>query len=335
VGMKAADNLTEDECVNLVQNYFDLLAAEGQKGERAAVVINRLGFDEFKSRLRRNISRKPGLSEIHRSDDLEKEHKNIVLKIRAVCGEVTSEQVRNIASLAEKYGSGLIHFAVRGAPEIPGVATGSIPKVSRELAAVNLELIKDNIENFQSCFGGYCSEGVADPQTLLKRLEKHIKSLNIPNLKISISGAGCPNSCGIAHLSDIGFHGVVLPVIDTIRCTGCGLCAVACKRKTIELKDKKAVIEYSNCAFCGACRSACTQQAVMEKKKGLAVLLGGRGGPETRLGIRIAQFVSEDRAFEMADNLLRLIKRTGLDTGQLIEKMGFNGVKKSIIQRMP
>ncbi|MGB8264349.1 MAG: hypothetical protein WCF70_10710, partial [Dehalococcoidales bacterium] len=62
-----------------------------------------------------------------------------------------------------------------------------------------------------------------------------------------------------------------------------------------------------------------------------AVLLGGRGEPGTRLGTTIARFVSEDEAFEIADNLLQLLSKTGLDTDQLIAKMGFDAVKKAIL----
>jgi dissimilatory sulfite reductase (desulfoviridin) alpha/beta subunit len=60
-------------------------------------------------------------------------------------------------------------------------------------------------------------------------------------------------------------------------------------------------------------------------------LLGGRGEPGTRLGTTIAQFVSEDEAFEIADNLIQLLSKTGLDINQLIAKMGFDEVKKSIL----
>jgi dissimilatory sulfite reductase (desulfoviridin) alpha/beta subunit len=332
VGIKVAEHLTEDECVNLTQNYFDLLAAEGKKGERAADVINRLGIDEFKEKITRDLGRNATLPAVHCSTAQEKnQSENNIVKIRAVCGEVTSEQVRKIADIAEKYGNSVVHFAVRGAPEIPGVAAKSIPSIRKELAGINMQLIEDDIENFQSCFGGYCSEGLFDPQALLKRIETHVRSVNIKDLKITVSGAGCPSSCGIAHLSDIGFHGVMIPVVDTAVCTGCGLCVAACKRKTIQVKDKKAIIEMKNCAFCGACRSACPQKAITSKRQGIAVLLGGRGEPGTRLGVKIAQFVSEDEAFEITGNLLKLIKTTGLDTKQLIEKMGFDEVKKNIL----
>ena len=334
VGVKIADHLTEDACVNLVQNYFDLLAAEGIKGERAADVIKRLGIDKFKAKLTRDLGRNATMPAVHYSTDQERQHPDTtVLKIRAVCGEVATEQVRKIADIAEKYGEGTIHFAVRGGPEIPNTRIKSIPAIRKELTAVNLHLLEDDVENMQSCFGDYCSEGLFNPQALLKRIEKRINELKIKDLKITVSAAGCPSSCGIAHLSDIGFHGVMIPVVDNALCTGCGTCVTACKRKTIQVKDKKAVIEMKNCAFCGACRSACPQKAIKEKRKGIAVLLGGRGEPGTQLGTTIAQFVSEAEAFEIADNLLQLLSKTGLDTNQLIAKMGFDTVKKTLLMK--
>jgi dissimilatory sulfite reductase (desulfoviridin) alpha/beta subunit len=326
--------LTEDACVNLVQNYFDLLATDGKKGERAADVIKRLGIDEFKAKLTHDLGRNATLPAVHYSTKQEREHPDtMVLKIRAICGEVTSEQVRKIADIAEKYGNSIIHFAVRGAPEIPDTRKKAIPAIRQELAAVNLQLLEDNVENMQSCFGYYCSEGLFNPQALLKRIQKRIDELKIKDLKITVSAAGCPSSCGIAHLSDIGFHGVMIPVVDTAVCTGCGLCVAACKRKTVQVKNNKAVIEMKNCSFCGACRSACPEKAIGEKRRGIAVLLGGRGEPGTRLGTTIARFVSEDEAFEIADNLLKLISKTGLITNQLIGKMGFDEVKKVILTK--
>jgi len=65
VGIKIADHLSEDACVNLVQNYFDLLAAEGKKGERAADVIRRLGLEEFKTKLTKDLGRNATLPAVH------------------------------------------------------------------------------------------------------------------------------------------------------------------------------------------------------------------------------------------------------------------------------
>ena len=241
----------------------------------------RLGPDEFKAKLTRDLDRNATLPPVHCSSKQEREHHDkTVLKIRAICGEVTSEQVRKIADIAEKYGTGMVHFAVRGAPEIPGIKIESIPDIRKELAGVNMYPLEDGVENMQSCFGEYCSEGLFNPQALLKRIEKRIDSLNIKNLKITISAAGCPSSCGIAHLSDIGFHGVVVPQVDMANCTGCGLCIAACKRKSIQVKDKKAIIDLKNCAYCGACRLLVPKKLSSEKGKVLQYYWAAEANPE-------------------------------------------------------
>lgn len=41
VGIKMGHCLSEEECVKFVQNYFDLLKARGEEGERSADLINR------------------------------------------------------------------------------------------------------------------------------------------------------------------------------------------------------------------------------------------------------------------------------------------------------
>jgi dissimilatory sulfite reductase (desulfoviridin) alpha/beta subunit len=65
---------------------------------------------------------------------------------------------------------------------------------------VNLEILNKGIDNLQTCFGGYCTNGIIDTQSLLRKIEKVVRELGISNLELTISAAGCPNSCGIAHL---------------------------------------------------------------------------------------------------------------------------------------
>lgn len=51
------------------------------------------------------------------------------------------------------------------------------------------------------------------------------------------------------------------PVI-TDSCRGCGECARDCPQKTIEIKNKRAVIEYRNCIRCYCCQELCPFKAV-------------------------------------------------------------------------
>jgi dissimilatory sulfite reductase (desulfoviridin) alpha/beta subunit len=71
-----------------------------------------------------------------------------------------------------------------------------------------------------------------------------VKRLGIDNPNIKISASGCPNSCGISHLSDIGFGGVVEPEVDQRKCNGCSVCVRACRVNAIEMKEKLATISH-------------------------------------------------------------------------------------------
>lgn len=331
LGVKIAGNLSEDQSVQLVQNYFDLLKHEGKQGDRAADLVKRLGVENFTQKVCRGIEKAADQPSISCPNKMAADltHKTI-LQIRAACGEVTSEQLRTIASVAEKFAIGIIHFSVRGAPEIPGADNIRLPEIKQELAQAGLELIENGVDNIQSCFGGYCGEGLADPQALLKQLEKRVKSADYSDLKITLSGSGCPNSCGIAHLSDIGFHGEVEPEVDPAACNGCGLCLTVCKRKAIEIKSEKAVIDLGKCGNCGQCVSLCPLSAVKEKRKGFAVLLGGRGGADTRLGVKITEYATEDQALAVAEHFLSLVKANGGNAGETIDKLGIENIARKI-----
>ncbi|MCX6013943.1 MAG: hypothetical protein NTV30_11215, partial [Chloroflexi bacterium] len=204
LGVKIADCISENNCVQLVSNYFDLLRQEGKPGERSADLVKRIGLDRLKLELNKglhNVNVTPAIDCIKIKD---KDTAKIILKIKATCGEVTTGQVRKIASIADESGYGFVHFTVRGSPEIPGIDREKVPGIENKLNECDLQLIRDGMDNIQSCFGAYCTESLADPQSLLKKLETKINKLGLNHSNLSFSASGCPNSCGIAHLSDIG-----------------------------------------------------------------------------------------------------------------------------------
>lgn len=309
VGIRVAEFLTEDQAVKLAQNYFDLLRAAGKSGERSADVIARLGADKVKTRLNEGLDRRVPQELVPcqiRVPDIPSDWTTVA--VRATCGEVPAERLVKIADLADRYGQGFVHFAVRGAPEIPCVRRGDVGRLKAELKAAGMETVDEGFENIQSCFGNYCAEGLVDPQNMLRRLEKRVVELGLAKSGITLSGSGCPNSCGIAHLSELGFHGVLEPDVDAPTCTGCGLCAAICKRKSIKIEADVAKIDKATCASCGACAAACPTGSIFEKRRGFAVLVGGRGGKEPRLGRTVAKFLTDEEAYEFADRYLKLIK---------------------------
>jgi len=50
-------------------------------------------------------------------------------------------------------------------------------------------------------------------------------------------------------------------------CTGCGKCIKACPMGALNLKDKKAVVDYDRCIGCGVCAVKCDIEAISLHKK--------------------------------------------------------------------
>jgi len=328
VGVNMAECLPEEECVRFVQNYFDFIKKEGKGEERGADLINRLGVEKLKQELNKNLQEGSTLKPITCETRLEeKETNKAILRIRATCGEVTSNQLRKIADIAEKYGKGFVHFAVRGSPEIPCVDKSHLENIRQELHEVGMQILDRGIDNLQSCFGNYCTENNADPQTLLRRIERKVEELGLNNLDIKISTSGCPNSCGIPNLNDIGFYGVVEPAVDITRCTGCDLCVPVCKTKAITIENDLAIIDEEKCKHCGQCIVICPFDAIVENRKGFAVLVGGKEGEDTRLGEIIAEFLSEEEALQIAEKCLIILGEKKVNVATIIDEIGIENFK--------
>ncbi|MFA4906247.1 MAG: 4Fe-4S dicluster domain-containing protein [Candidatus Margulisiibacteriota bacterium] len=316
IGEKMAEGLNEEECVRAVKNLLDFIHQAGREGERSADLINRLGAEQVKQEITKDLAEKVAYEPYPCDTRQSKKVQGVILRIRATAGEVTSAQARKIADTAEKYGKGFIHFAVRGSAEIPGINEALIPEIKAELSKVGLDILDSGIDNLQSCFGEYCTNGIVDAQGLLKKIEKIIARLGLDDRDIKISAAGCPNTCAISPISDIGFWGVIEPIVAMEKCNGCGICAKACKVNAIEIKEGKAVIDYKKCKWCMDCINACPFESIEGGRRGYAVAVGGRGGyspfdrrgGETRLGKVVAEFLSEAEALELAEKLLLKIK---------------------------
>ncbi len=59
---------------------------------------------------------------------------------------------------------------------------------------------------------------------------------------------------------------VPYPFVLQENCIGCGECARCCPAETIEIKEKKAYINYDKCIKCFCCQELCPQKAVVVKK---------------------------------------------------------------------
>jgi len=85
------------------------------------------------------------------------------------------------------------------------------------------------------------------------------------NMEESISQARAAASRASTILSqeEIEAEGIAA-VVDSRRCSGCGLCVLTCAYNAIEIdeEEKVAVVNAALCKGCGACCAACRSAAI-------------------------------------------------------------------------
>ena len=127
-------------------------------------------------------------------------------------GDMTSEQMRVVADLAETYGHGDIRISHEQNVILPHVHKSDLPAVyaalrAVDLATANIGLISDII----ACPGmDYCALATARSIPIAQEIAERFDELKLEHevgpLKIKISG--CINACGHHHVGHIGILGL-------------------------------------------------------------------------------------------------------------------------------
>ena len=129
-------------------------------------------------------------------------------------GDLTSEQMRVLADLAEAYSDGTVRVTVDQNLVFRWVAVGDLRELYRRLGAASLGLAEaETVADVTSCPGAEsCRLAVTQSRGLGRLLEEHLRAR--PDLIAAADGAhikisGCPNGCGQHHIATIGFQGSV------------------------------------------------------------------------------------------------------------------------------
>ena len=72
--------------------------------------------------------------------------------------------------------------------------------------------------------------------------------------------------------------GLLIPVVDTARCTACGRCAEVCEYHAITVIGKQVLVFPELCHGCGSCTRQCPEGAIHEALNVMGTLERGRVG---------------------------------------------------------
>ena len=133
-----------------------------------------------------------------------------MMRLRIPGGQTTTTQVRTIASLATRYGNGILDVTTRQQIQLRQLTIGDIPAILDALDAVGLSSIQtgmDNVRNVMTCpVAGLAPGTPLDASALVRQLSATVLNTpaysNLPR-KINIVITGCLDNCVHAETQDI------------------------------------------------------------------------------------------------------------------------------------
>ncbi|MCL5046525.1 MAG: 4Fe-4S binding protein [Actinobacteria bacterium] len=265
----------------------------------------------------------------------QKQKKTVTVRCMAPGGRLTSERLRKIADVADKYGHGLVHLSVRQSPEILYIPLDKVEALAGELAEAGQFIASCGKRvRVPSACGGceYNPNGLVDSQKLAHEVNDRFFGEDQYH-KFKIGFSGCPIDCIKARAHDLGFTGQVRPKLVEENCTACELCARACGEGALTMVEGLPVRDLDKCLNCGDCIKACPFDAMVPDQSGLAVYAGGKHGKHPHVAYPVAGLVPVDKVSEVIRAVLDWYKANGQRGERLgitIDRVGIDSLRAAL-----
>lgn len=205
---------------------------------------------------------------------------------------LSTDTIRDLADMAEKYCGGYIRFTTRNNVEFLVSDEKNLEPLQNELKSKKYMIggIGSRVSNIVHTQGWvHCHSACTDASGLVKVLmdefADYFTTKETPN-KVRLAVACCVNMCGAVHCSDIAVVAVhrKVPTIDhdkvknmcevpsTIAACPTGAISPDPAKKSVKIKDEK-------CMYCGNCYTVCPPIEIHDPEHdGVAIVVGGKVG---------------------------------------------------------
>lgn len=266
---------------------------------------------------------------------LQKQKDTFSLRLRAVGGNFTAEQLETIAEVARKYGHGYAHLTSRQGVEIPFIQLNDIEEVKAELAKGNVfpGASGPRVRTVTACQGGQCCpSGCIDSLDIAQGLDARYFGRALPH-KFKFGVTGCPNNCLKAEENDMGVKGCMVTRWNAEACVFCGACERVCRQKAIAISDGAVTVDETLCNHCGRCVRACKKGA-WEGESGYLVSFGGTFGNNIQKGSVILPIIRDkETLFRVADAAIDYFAehaQKGERFAKTLERLGWDGLRETV-----
>jgi sulfite reductase beta subunit-like hemoprotein len=133
-----------------------------------------------------------------------------IVTVRVQQGNLTGEQMRGLADIAEKGADGFLRVTMDQNISLAGVPVGALQRVYGALGKLGLnEARAGELSDVVTCPGAYsCNLALTKSMNLGEALGDTLRKYDDPLLRdLHIRVSGCPNSCGQHWIGDFGFYG--------------------------------------------------------------------------------------------------------------------------------
>lgn len=257
------------------------------------------------------------------------------LRLAVVGGNLTAENIKTVAEVAEKYGHGYVHMTSRQGIEIPFIKVEDINEVKEELAkgGVGTGVCGPRVRTITACQGAaICPSGCIDTYTLAKELDARYFGRELPH-KFKFGVTGCQNNCLKAEENDVGIKGGMTVECNYDDCIQCGVCVKACREGALRMEDGKIVIDREKCNNCARCVKSCPTDAWVGEP-GYIVSFGGLFGNKIYKGEQIVPIIRDkETLFRVTDAAISFFEKhanAGERFRLTLERVGKEEFKKEV-----
>jgi ferredoxin-nitrite reductase len=219
--------LKPEECVAaavaVIRVFIDAGDRTDRKRARLKYVLDAWGFEKFLAAVEKELGapfvklplavcapRAPGLKHGHIGVHKQRQQGLCYLGVVLPVGRVSAEQMRGLAEIADRFGSGTIRLTVWQNVILSDIPEGEVAAAERAIAKLGFATSASSIRGaLVACTGNTgCKFAASDTKGHAMMLAEHLEHHVTLDQPVNIHLTGCPHSCAQHVIADIGLLGV-------------------------------------------------------------------------------------------------------------------------------